>query len=133
MSDAQIRRRKKLQGKVSEATGALGLTALTLTGLKSKGGQRALRGGLKAVGRTQPKALKPKKLRNTTTGLLATSAGVGGLGAFNFAAYTKAESRKRKPYPVSKSSSFGFFSDQPVQEGIAKRYADAVQTGLRRV
>jgi len=96
MSDAEIRRRKKLQGHISETTGALGLTALGITGLRSKGGQKALKAGFSTIGRKRPGVLKPKKLEGVNTAVLSTGAGIGGAGSFNFASYTNAEGRKRK-------------------------------------
>lgn len=97
LSDAEIKRKKKIQGAVSQTTGALGLTALGGTMLATKRGGKLTAKGFKAVGRERPKALDPVKLKSHTAPILATSAGIGGVGAFNFAAYTNAESRKRKP------------------------------------
>ena len=96
MSDAEIRRRKKLQGSISHATGTLGLTALGGTLLATKTGSKATKAAFAAAGKERPGFLKPKKLRKATAPILATSAGIGGAGAFNFASYTNAESRKRK-------------------------------------
>jgi hypothetical protein len=116
MSDAEIKRRKKLQGHISQATGALGLTALGGTLLATKRGGKASSAAFKAVGTKRPKALHPKKLKGHTAPILATSAGIGGLGAFNFAAYTGAESRKRNmTKPVKKSYEtieMGFYGEE---------------------
>lgn len=88
MSDAEIKRRKKLQGKVSVTTSTLGLAAL---GLKGAGGvARASRFGAKG-------AKFANSADKAATNTLIGSAGVGGLGGYNFAAYTRAESRKRQP------------------------------------
>lgn len=104
MSDAEIRRRKKLQGHISQTTGALGLTALGGTLLATKTGSNATKQAFKAVNMTRPSFLKPKKLKKATAPLLATSAGIGGAGSFNFASYTAAEGRKRKmQQPVKKA------------------------------
>ena len=99
MSDTEIRHRKKVQAGVSQAGGVLGLTALGGTLAASRGGRTALR----KIPQLKPhiKAPAPKdpnrdRIQGAVTPVLATSAGLGGLGAFNFAAYTKAESRKRK-------------------------------------
>jgi hypothetical protein len=114
MSDAEIRRRKKLQGHISQTTGALGLAALGGTLLASKTGGRATKAAFQAVGRERPGVLKPKKLRKATAPLLATSAGIGGAGAFNFASYTGAESRKRKMTPVTKglAMDMGYYGEE---------------------
>ena len=116
MSDAEIKRRKKLQSHISTSTGTLGLTALGGTLLATKRGNRAVAAGFRAVKKPMPQALRPKKLKGHTAPILATSAGIGGLGAFNFAAYTDAESRKRTLQPkttVRKSgtSAFGVVHD----------------------
>ena len=96
MSDAEIRRRKKIQGISSRTTGALGLTALGGTLLATKGGSRATKNVFRAVNIERPVGLKPKNLRRKTAPILATSAGIGGATSFNFAAYTSAEAKKRK-------------------------------------
>ena len=92
-SDASIRRRKKLQGNISIAGGTLGLTALGL-----KGGSVARAGGRagKLLKITPNKKLS-NKLKDASTGVTTLGAGIGGLGAYNFASYTKAEARKRGP------------------------------------
>jgi hypothetical protein len=104
MSDAEIRRRKKAQGTISHATGTLGLTALGGTLLATKTGSKGTKAAFKLVGRKRPKALKPKNIKRGIAPILATGAGIGGAGSFNFAAYTNAESRKRKmATPVKKA------------------------------
>lgn len=114
MSDAEIRRRKKVQGHVSQATGALGLTALGGTLAASPAGRNALR----KIPKLQEKVAAPKKkdpdrdrIKAATVPVLATSAGLGGASSFNFAAYTGAESRKR---PVRKnwSATAGSYSPE---------------------
>lgn len=106
MSDRELRHRKKIQGHVSQATGGLGLAALGGTLLATKKGGAATKGAFKAIGRERPAALKPKNLKSKTAPVLATSAGIGGLGSFNFAAYTNAES-KRRNVRKSGESAFG--------------------------
>lgn len=91
MSDAEIRRRKKVQGNLSIVGGTLGLTALG-----ARGGATAFAG--KRAGKLLRVAGDPQreqKLKDISTGLTTAGAGLGGAGAYNFAAYTKAESRKR--------------------------------------
>ena len=115
MSDTEIKRRKKLQGHISQATGALGLTALGGSLLATKNGGNLTQGAFRAIGRERPAALKPKKLSQHTAPVLATSAGIGGAGSFNFASYTNAESRKRKmATPVKKEygMDMGYFGEE---------------------
>ena len=113
MSDAELRRRKRVQGHLSQTTGALGLAALGGTIAASRGGRNALRKipALRSKVRA-PKPLDPNrdKIKGAVTPVLATSAGLGGLGAFNFAAYTNAESRKRTM--VKKTN------DEPLEMGF---------------
>lgn len=115
MSDTEIRHRKKVQGAVSYTTGTLGLTALGGTLLATKTGSKATKAVFTAAGRPRPGILKPKNLRQKTAPILATGAGIGGAGSFNFAAYTRAESKKkRQAAPVKKSantSAFGVCHD----------------------
>lgn len=99
MSDAEIKRRKRLQGHLSQTTGALGLAAMTGTLAASRPGRRALRGIPKIgehIKKPPPRDPNKDRIKGAVTPVLATSAGIGGLGAFNFAAYTNAESRKRQ-------------------------------------
>ena len=118
MSDAEIRRRKKIQGTISHATGTLGLTALGGTLLATKTGSKGTKAAFKLIDRQRPKALKPKNLKRGVAPLLATGAGIGGAGSFNFAAYTNAESRKRKQVTVKKSHEVMFAGE----EGSAEAY-----------
>jgi len=98
MSDAEIKRRKRAQGHLSQAGGAIGLAALGGTLAASRTGRNTLRKipALQSKVRA-PKPLDPErdKIQGVTTPLLATGAGLGGIGSFNFASYTNAESRKR--------------------------------------
>lgn len=110
MSDAELRRRKKLQGHISVTTGTLGLTALGGTLLATKSGSKATKATFAAIGRKRPALLKPKKLKQHTAPILAAGAGIGGAGSFNFASYTNAESRKRKQLtPVKKNDTMSAF------------------------
>ena len=134
MSDAEIKHRKKVQGHVSQATGALGLAALGGTLAASRGGRTALRKipklehKIKAPG---PKDPDRDKIKGAINPILATSAGLGGLGSFNFASYTGAESRKRNMQPVKKDYGMdpGYFgevgrqiTDSEIEEEIAKAW-----------
>lgn len=117
MSDAEIKRRKKVQGHVSQATGALGLAALGGTIAATPAGRRTLRKIPKLQSHVKAPVKDPNadKLSGITTPVLATSAGLGGLGAFNFASYTGAESRKRAQ-PVTKNHEpgidMGYFGEE---------------------
>ena len=101
MSDAEIKRRKQLQGKISRTTSTLGLGSLAALGTA-------------AVVTKNPKALKklpylknasPKALKGAALNTGVVSSGIGGVGGYNFAAYTAAESRKKKPVALVKSLS----------------------------
>jgi hypothetical protein len=94
MSDAEIRRRKKLQGHISQTTSTLGLTGLGVTGAAALAARKP--GVLRAVQKLPKlKSATPEKMKNTAINTGIVSGGIGGLGGFNFASYTGAESRKR--------------------------------------
>lgn len=121
MSDAEIRRRKKVQGRVSEVTGGLGLVALGGTLAASRGGRNMLRKVPKLESKIKaPPARDPHRdrIKGAVTPVLATSAGLGGASSFNFAAYTRAESRKKKamtPAPIKKQfepMEMGYFGEE---------------------
>lgn len=118
MSDAELRRRKRLQGHLSQTTGTLGLAALGGTLAASRGGRTALRKIPQLERRIKapaPKDPDRDKIKGAVTPVLATSAGLGGLGAFNFAAYTNAESRKRQQLAPKKPVRKGM--DMPIEMG----------------
>jgi hypothetical protein len=131
MSDAEIKRRKKVQGHVSQVTGGLGLAALGGTLAASRGGRNALRKLPQLKGKIKappPKDPNRDKIKGAVTPVLATSAGLGGIGSFNFAAYTNAESRKKntmlKKQPVKKDFSPSPFEDGMIgEEGFAKAWS----------
>jgi len=103
MSDTEIRHRKKVQGGIARTTGALGLA-----GVGAFGAAR-LAGGGKVALKAQKvapalKKINPKKADLAALGASTTAGGIGGAGSFNFASYTSAEAKKRKPaMPVTKS------------------------------
>ncbi len=105
MSDAEIRRRKKVQGTTSKTTSTLGLAgfgigAATIAASKGKGAP----GRLKAIRKVPGlKKATPEKLKDAGLYTSLTSGGIGSVGGYNFAAYTNAESRKRKTM-VTKSA-----------------------------
>lgn len=115
MSDAEMKRRKKLQSHISIAGGTLGLGALA-----ARGGA-GLAGGGKLARLAKVPGGSPKlatKLKDLSTGLTTAGAGIGGAGAYNFAAYTNAESRKRVQKNYGGTMDFGLDS---VQQGDASR------------
>lgn len=115
LTTTEIKQKKAKQAKTSQITGTLGLAALGATGLATKPGQKMLRGGFKRVGKPVPVHLKaepkPPSLNRTITPMLATSAGVGSVGAFNFAQYTRAEAEKgrkvKKNYEFLDTGTYG--------------------------
>ena len=120
MSDAEIKRRKKIGSHLSQAGGAVGLTALGGTLLASRGGRNAMRAIPKLKPHVAaPKTLKPDRdrIQGVVNPLLATGAGLGGVGAFNFASYTGAEARKRTMTPAVKKNleppiDMGYFGEE---------------------
>lgn len=108
MSDAEIKRRKKAQGRISQTTGALGLASLGAFSASKIPGSKAA----KLV--PMARKINPKKAENIALGTSTAGAGIGGAGSFNFAAYTNAEGRKRKPVTKSAPSPFedGMYGEQ---------------------
>src|SRR3954469_10567071 len=107
LSDAQIKRRKRVQAHISTATGTLGLAALGGTIASSKKVNPKVIGGLKRIGSKNPeKHFSSARLKEHTAPILATGAGIGALGSFNFSRYTDSESRKRKPSVVAKMDNY---------------------------
>jgi hypothetical protein len=101
MSDAEIRRRKKVQGTTSKITSTLGLTGVGLGAgalLASRKPQSVKH--LKKIPGVKGKHIKEQKLKNAGLYTSLASGGVSGVAGYNFAAYTNAESRKRGPRPM---------------------------------
>lgn len=133
MSQAEINRRKKVQGLSSQVGGTLGLAALGGTLLATKRGSSATKAAFKSVGRERPTFLKPKRINAKIAPVLATSAGIGGASAFNFAAYTKAEAKQRKKkVPVMKYDPYEIEFPLASEVGIAKRYYDPEEKRMKR-
>jgi|SRR5262245_6448818 len=102
MSDTEIRRRKKLQGHISQTTGTLGLASLGAFAAAKVPGTKIANKTPKL--RRVMNRIPTKKAETAALGLSTASGGIGGAGAYNFAAYTGAESRKRKQaMPVTKA------------------------------
>lgn len=121
MSDAEIRRRKKAQGHISQTTGALGLASLGAFGASKMPGAKMLaKPGLRRIG-SAANRVNPEKAKGAALGLSTAGAGIGGAGSFNFASYTNAESRKKRPaMPVTKSA--GIEPGLAGEVGIAKEW-----------
>jgi len=121
MSDAELRRRKKLQGHISRTTSTLGLTGVGLLGtslaLKKKPGLLKAVPGLKKA--------NPDKLREGAQNIGLVSGGIGGVGGYNFAAYTNAESRKRQKVAKSMDEmapTYGVVGFAKQWEPVARKY-----------
>lgn len=114
MSDAELRRRKKLQGEISRTTSTLGLGALGVTGAAALASKKP--GALRAVQKVPGlKHTTPEKMKDVAINTGLVSGGIGGVGGYNFAAYTGAESKKRKQaVPVAKriGMDMGYFGEE---------------------
>jgi hypothetical protein len=132
MSDAEIKRRKRTQGHISQATGALGLAALGGTVAASRGGRNTLRKIPALKSKIKPPPPKDPdiedRIKNAVTPVLATSAGLGGAGAFNFASYTNAESRKKKPVVKSMGIEMGYYGEEGRQGVVEKAWTPNAST-----
>ena len=115
MSDAEIKRRKKVQGRISQTTSTLGLAGVTVgtaavLASKKPGSLKRMR---KLPGQEK---LTADKLKDAGLYTSLASGGIGGVGGYNFAAYTNAESRKRTMIqpkkPVKKSAGVSAFGIQ---------------------
>lgn len=98
-TNKRIARQKQAQAKFSLAGGTLGLAAL---------GTRGKASALTRAAKTSangPKLLSAaQKWKDRSTGLTTVGAGIGGVGAYNFASYTSAEAKAqaKKKGPVAK-------------------------------
>lgn len=123
MSDAEIRRRKKIQGGVSRTTSTLGLGGLAVGGTALAARKPKVLGTLKKLPGMQN--VDENKLKDIGLYTSLASGGIGSVGGYNFAAYTNAESRKRRPVvpkkPVKKNLD-EFYTPYSGEEGIAKAY-----------
>jgi hypothetical protein len=114
MSDAEIRRRKKVQGNISRTTSTLGLAGVGVGGAAALAARKP--GALKAI-QNLPKMKGTTEQGLKDAGLYTSlaSGGIGGVGGYNFAAYTNAESRKRKQLaPVKKElgMDMGYYGEE---------------------
>jgi hypothetical protein len=139
-SDKQLSQHKRAQGYLSTAGATLGVAALGSAGLKSKGAQKL---GTKLVRvahnrgaslRTTGKAKRAAGKAAGAAGSLTTaSAGVGGVGGFNFAAIQSQESRKARvkkmdTNPFAEVAKASKVADPKVRRQI--RAKDAAAGGL---
>lgn len=111
MSEAEQRRRQKLQSKIGRTTSTLGLGALGVTGLAAAASKKP--GMLKSIPKL--KNAHPDKLRNVAINTGIVSGGIGGVGGFNQASIYSAESRRRKQaVPVKKSygMEMGYYGEE---------------------
>lgn len=106
-NDKQLRSHKRAQGYISATGATLGIAALGAAGAKTGLARRGTNKLAEAAARSgnPQRAVKikaaRKKIGSKATPLTIGSAGVGGVGGYNFAAIQSQESRKR----VSKSLS----------------------------
>jgi hypothetical protein len=114
MSEAEQRRRQKLQSQIGRTTSTMGLSALGVTGAaavaakspKTLGAIRKIPGLKKAT---------VKGMENTAIRSGIVSGGIGGVGGFNQASIYAAESRRRKQaVPVKKDlgMEMGYYGDE---------------------
>lgn len=90
MSDAELKRRRKVQGHIGRTTSTLGLTSVGLLGTSVA----ARKGSLKAIG---VPAKAAQKFKDASYGTSIAAGGIGGVGGFNQAAIYSDEARRRKP------------------------------------
>ena len=99
MSEAEQRRRQKLQSQIGRTTSTMGLSALGVTGAAALAGRKGA-AGEKTLGMIRKipglKSATPEKMERTAIKSGIVSGGIGGLGGFNQASIYSAESRRRK-------------------------------------
>lgn len=114
MSEAEQRRRQKLQSKIGRTTSTMGLTALGVTGAAALGAKKP--GALKAIQKIPGLAkTTPEKMERAAIKSGIISGGIGGVGGFNQASIYSAESRRRnQTTPVKKDygMDMGYFGEE---------------------
>ena len=91
-SNTRIARQKKAQAGFSLVGGTLGLAALA-----SRGKATQLTRAARKTTANGPKLLnQAAKWKDRSTAMTTTGAGVGGVGAYNFASYTNADAKKQQ-------------------------------------
>ena len=110
MSEAEQRRRQKLQGKIGRTTSALGLTGVALAGTGALAARKP--GMLEKIPKL--KNANPEKLKDAAFHTGIVSGGIGGIGGFNQASIYSAEARRRKAAPVKKDlgMDMGYVGDE---------------------
>lgn len=100
LTQEQIDRKKKVQSATSITTSTLGLTALGATAVGWKGKQAASLISRATKGKRLVNDAKVDRVVDAASRarvpLLTTSAGIGGVGGYNFASYTRAEAKQKK-------------------------------------
>jgi hypothetical protein len=114
MSEAEQRRRQKLQSKIGRTTSTMGLTALGVTGAAAVAAKKP--GVLKAIQKAPGlKNATPKGMESAALKSGIVSGGIGGVGGFNQASIYSAESRRRKQaVPVKKElgMEMGYYGEE---------------------
>ena len=153
MSDKEIGQRKHVQSILSRTGGAIGITSLGALALSSPRGlallnraKRPIAEGSKiadSVASKAPRTAEHVKHVSETLGKQpitrehmksvshtanSIGAGLGGIGAFNFASYTSAEAKKKKAQAKPKELvKMDTYFDMPHSEGIAKRMDETLE------
>lgn len=120
LSNAQIAHRKKIQANISLTGGTLGLTALGLRGASAARGAGKVGRAVQRLSPITQNAAASEKLKDASTGVTVGAGGLSGVGAFNFASYTKAESRKKQPAAIVKGFDMMDFGLGGVQGEVSK-------------
>lgn len=120
MSDAELRRRQKLQSKIGRTTSTMGLSALGVTGAAAVASRSPKTlGAIKKI--PGLKKATTKGMENVAIKSGIVSGGIGGVGGFNQASIYSAESRRRKAVvpkkPVTKSQETGMEMGYYGEEG----------------
>jgi hypothetical protein len=114
MSDAEMRRRQKLQGKIGRTTSTLGLSGVALTGAAIATKKKP--GSLKAITKVPGLSrVSHGGLKNAAFHTSIAAGGIGGVGGFNQASIYSAESRKRKAAAVVKKGfgmEMGYYGEE---------------------
>jgi hypothetical protein len=111
MSEAEQKRRQKLQSQIGRTTSTMGLTGVGLAGAGALAAKKP--GMLKNIPKL--KNADPEKLKNAAFYTGIASGGIGGVGGFNQASIYSAESRRRKQaVPVKKDlgMEMGFYGEE---------------------
>lgn len=102
-SNKRIARQKKAQAGFSLVGGTLGLAALA-----SRGKASALTNAAKKTANGPKLLTQASKWKDRSTALTTAGAGVGGVGAYNFASYTNADAKKQQKLKKNSAvSAFG--------------------------